>query len=125
MFLSILSLLATCLVATILIETILAAILGVRGKDLIIVVLAQIVTNPIVVLVSNLMLYLFFQSLERGIFFISLVVMESFAIIAEALMYKFFFKDYRKTSPLVLSAFLNIASVILGLIAELIQIELE
>ncbi len=114
MIITILILLAVCLVSTIIIETLLARAFKVKGKNLLIVVLAQIVTNPIVVLVSNLVMVASPWLNRTENFCTSMIIMEAFAIFVEGLMYKSFFKDYKFIHPLLLSLLLNLLSVFIG-----------
>lgn len=113
---SLIQLLLTCLGLTILIETTLAIILGVRKWDILIVVLAQIVTNPIVVLTSNLAMYLIAGHYDLVSFYTTMAIMEVLAIIAEGFLYKYAFKDYQAIKPFLLSFILNGISVSLGFI---------
>ena len=109
---------ATCLLFTVLIELIFARIFKVRGRNLLIVVLAQVVTNPIVVLVSNLLHYLGKAMSPFGIdvvgFICGLVIMEPLAFLVEGIMYKRFFEDYKFLHPLLLSFLLNLLSFVIG-----------
>lgn len=100
------------LLLTILIETAAAMILGVRKKeDVITVILAQIVTNPIVVSVSSAVNIFYGIEMRH----ISLAVLEILAVAAEALIYKKCL-TYKKISALPLSLILNGISCLLGLI---------
>jgi hypothetical protein len=103
---------SVCLVLTVIFETVLAFILGVRkGKDLFNVVLANVMTNP---LVSILPLYfnLKYGALSRNI---SLVLLEIFALFAEYFIYKRFL-SYKKIPPFLLSLILNAFSYTAGVI---------
>jgi hypothetical protein len=89
--------------------------MGVRGKDLWIVVLGQIVTNPIVVLVSNLAIYSVGPTKISASSFLAIAgIMEIDAVFVEGAMYKYFFANYKRINPYVLSLILNLLSMIIG-----------
>ena len=92
-----------CLVLTILIETVLANLLKVRDKkDLLNIILANCLTNPLVV-VSSLYFNLFYGILGRNI---SLILLESSVVLVEGIIYEKFLR-YRKVNPLLLAVILN------------------
>lgn len=107
-------LLLVCLVSTIILELLFALVFRVKKHNLLIVVLAQIVTNSIVVLASN---YVYYSTGTMEGYYISLAVLEVLIVIVEGLMYKFFFKDYTFLNPFALSLILNILSFSIGEIA--------
>lgn len=95
-----------CLLSTILIETLLSLAFKVRKKNLWIVILAQVVTNPLVVLVPNIAF-----AFAAEAYLPTLLLMEVFAVVVEWLMYKYFFKDYAgHVKPFILSLVLNAVS---------------
>ena len=99
-----------CLTATILIECIVAILLRIRNrKDIINIILANILTNPLVVSIP-----VYFNILY-GIYFrnIAYIILEICAVIAEAIIYKKFLK-FDKINPFVISIILNIASFGIG-----------
>ena len=100
-----------CLSLTILIETLLGIIIGVRKKDIIIIVLAQVVTNPIVVTVPYLIYILF----GYRYYLISIFVLEILAFLIEGIIYSTSLK-FKKINPYVLSLILNICSYGFGLL---------
>ena len=100
-----------CLSLTIIIETLLAFIIGVRKKDLLFVVLAQVVTNPIVVTVP----YLIFILFGYKNYLISIYVLEVLAFLTEGLIYFKTLKS-KKINPYVLSLLLNVCSYGFGLL---------
>lgn len=107
-------LVAFCLVATIMIELLLALAFGVRKKNLGIVVLAQIITNPLVVLISNFVLYLN----DIPSYYIAMFILEICAFVAEGLIYRIFFIkgiNKNKMNPFLLSLLLNILSFLAGM----------
>ena len=100
-----------CLSLTIVIETLLAFIIEVRKKDLLFVVLAQVVTNPIVVTVP----YLIFILFGYRNYLISIYILEVLAFLTEGLIYSKTLKS-KKINPYVLSLILNVCSYGFGLL---------
>lgn len=101
-----------CLICTIIIELIISLIIKVRDKrDLINIILANILTNPIVVTLP------FSLNILYGIkyYYISLITLEILTIIIEGLIYKKYLK-YQNINPYILSLILNISSYVIGLI---------
>lgn len=99
-----------CLLLTIIIELSLALILGVRDKkDIINVILVNVITNPIVVM-SQILLYLNFG---YTIEVIGIVVLEILVVPIEGLIYKKVL-NYKKINPFILSLILNASSLIIG-----------
>lgn len=110
-------LLAFCLISTIIIELALALIFGARKKNLGIIVLAQIITNPLVVLISNFILFKSNGSLSA--YYVSMAILEICAFLTEGLIYYFFFtknKNRRNLNPFFLSFLLNSISFLTGFI---------
>ena len=100
------------LILTVVIELIVSAILGIKNKyDIKIIIIANCFTNPVVVYIANCV-NLFHNSL---IYTITIVILEIFAVITEFLIYKNYLK-FNKKSPLVISILNNIVSFSLGLI---------
>lgn len=99
-----------CLVLTVLIETIVAIILGVRKKkDILNIVLANIITNPPLVsstFACNIFFGLQARNILEAILEISVVFIEGF------IYYKYL--DYKKINPFILALLLNVASYGLG-----------
>lgn len=103
-------LMARCLILTIIIELVLALILGIRNKKNIInVILVNVITNPIVVLTPILIYLKFGHTME----IISIIVLEVLTVIVEGLIYKKVL-DYKKINPILLSLILNAASYLIG-----------
>ena len=100
-----------CLILTILIETVIAFILGYRKKDLLNVILVNIVTNPIVTTIPV------YFNVKYGVFErnIALLVLEITTLFIEGFIY-FKCLERRKINPFILSLLLNLASYGLGLI---------
>lgn len=114
MILGLIILVAICLAATITIELLFALAFGVRKKNLGIVVLAQIITNPLVVLISNFTLY----SSGFSAYYVSMAILEVIAFIAEGLIYTSFFEkniNRNKMNPFLLSLLLNLFSFLIGM----------
>lgn len=122
-----------CLAATIIIEVLIARIiLKVRGQNLRIVALAQVVTNPLVNLILALTCEIIMLKIETNKIFpvgynmdsvyiplsnLTLFVLEVLAIIIEWRLYKKFFTNYHgRVKPFLLSLILNIASYSIGYI---------
>lgn len=99
-----------CLILTIIIETIVGLILGVRNKkDIINVILANIVTNPIVVSMPVL-IYVYYGYKYQVV---SLYILEVLTVIVEGFIY-FKVLNYKKINPFLLSLFLNLSSYLIG-----------
>ena len=99
-----------CLVLTIIIELVLALILGVREKkDIINIILVNVITNPIVVLTPIIIYLKFNSSMGR----ISLYILEVLTVLVEGLIYKKVL-EYKKINWILLSLILNATSFIIG-----------
>ena len=98
-----------CLILTILIEVILAFILGIRKGDTLIVILVNIMTNPLVVSLPIFMLVRFGTTYR----IITLVILELLTIFVEGLVYSKTL-NFKKINPYILSLILNIVSYGLG-----------
>ena len=101
---------AKCLILTILIETIFAFILGYRKKDLLNIVLVNIVTNPIVVTIPV------YFNVKYGVFErnVSLAILEVTTLFTEGFIY-FKCLERRIINPFLLSLLLNLASYLIGI----------
>lgn len=99
------------LVTTILLELVLALILGIRSKkDILNIILVNVMTNPIVVSVSIAILFYFGLKIRN----ISLIFLELFAVLSEGFIYKNL--EYKKINPFILSLILNACSFFIGLL---------
>ena len=99
-----------CLIITIVIELIVALIIGVRDKkDILNVVLVNILTNPVVV---SFPIFVFLLRGETARW-ITLVTLEILTVIVEGFVYYKFFK-YRKLNGFLVSLILNLASYGIG-----------
>lgn len=105
------------LTLTLIIELTILIVLGLREKnDIKVVVLANVFTNPIVVYISNCVLY--FRLFN--IYFIVVAILEIFALVAEFWIYKKHLK-YNKISPFKLSLIANCCSFGIGLFISLLK----
>ena len=99
-----------CLILTIIIECSFAYLLKVNEKkDLINVILVNVITNPIVVIIP-IYLGLKFGLLYRNI---NLIILEILTIIIEGLCYKKNL-NFKKMNPFLLSFILNFLSYCIG-----------
>lgn len=98
-----------CLILTIIIEVGIALIIGYRKKDLINVLLANILTNPVVTSVP-VYFNVKFGVQSRNI---CLLMLELMVLIVEGFIYKKYLKN-RKINPYVLSLILNGSSYLIG-----------
>lgn len=98
-----------CLLVTIISEVMVALILKVRRKDLIYVILVNIMTNPIVVSLP------FYINIKYGLSYRNylLIFLEISTVILEGLIYKKTL-NYKKINWLLLSFILNLFSYLIG-----------
>lgn len=101
-----------CLLLTIIIELSIALLLKVRDKkDILNIILVNIITNPVVVM-SQILLYLYFG---YKIEVIGVIILEILVVPIEGLIYKKVL-NYKSINPILLSLILNASSLIIGLI---------
>ena len=99
-----------CLVLTIIIESIIALILGVRDKkDIINIILVNIVTNPVVVSLPIFMLVRYGYDMQIK----TLYILEVITVLVEGFIYKKVL-NYKKINPFILSLILNLGSYLIG-----------
>lgn len=99
-----------CLILTIVVEVIVGLILGIRNKkDIINVILVNIVTNPIVVSIPILIYLYYGYNYER----LSLYILEVITLFVEGLIYLKVL-NYKKINPFLISLFLNLSSYLIG-----------
>jgi hypothetical protein len=99
-----------CLVCTIIIEVIIAYILKIRDKkDILNIILVNIVTNPIVVSLPILMLVKYGYKVRLN----TLIFLEILTVIVEGLIYLKVLK-YKKINPFIISLILNLSSYLIG-----------
>ena len=100
----------TSLLFTIIIEVVISIILGYRKKDLLNVLLVNILTNPLlnsIVVAVNYYYGLKYRNITLG-------VLEIVVVITEGYIYQKYLEK-RKVNGYVLSVILNLASFILGM----------
>ncbi len=98
---------------TLLIELIVCIIFGIRKKeDIIVVICANVCTNPIVVYIANLVLMF---SGFSNLYWIVVAILEIFAVILEAIIYKKCLR-FNKFSAFTISLICNIISFGIGLL---------
>ena len=98
---------------TLIIEMITSTWVGIKQSyDMTVVILANIITNPVVVFVTNCTRH-FINS--NVIYYIVIGIMEILAVIVEYLVFKRYLK-YCKKSPMLISLFNNIISFSIGLL---------
>ncbi len=107
--------LVVSLILTIIIEVPIAILLGIRGKnDILIAIMVNVLTNPVVVFTANCILML------NNVFIYNVVVaiLEISAVVVEFLLYKKYLRRYKK-SPFLLSLICNSISFGTGLLINL------
>lgn len=98
-----------CLSSTIVIELIMSLLLGIRNKkDILNVILVNIMTNPLVV---SILMYITYNRLFNTT--ISIIILEILVILTEEFVYKKVL-TFDKINPYVLSLILNISSYFIG-----------
>ena len=103
------------LIITIFIETTIAFVLRYRKKDLINVILVNILTNPLVNCLTIFVNVYYGKNMRTT----TLVILEIFAFITEGYIYKKYLHK-QKPNGFLLSLILNISSLIFGIIINLI-----
>lgn len=104
------------LALTLLIEVPLAALLRVRGKDLVLIGAVNCLTNPLVNYLFWWALALFPPGAAQP--YLILAALELAVWLGEALLFRLLL-DYRRLSPFLLSLLLNAASCAAGLLITL------
>lgn len=98
-----------CLSSTIVIELIMSLLLGIRNKkDILNVILVNIMTNPLVV---SILMYITYNRLFNTT--ISIIILEILVVLTEGFTYKKVL-TFDKINPYVLSLILNISSYFIG-----------
>lgn len=101
-----------CLVGTIIIETLIAFLIGIRNKkDILNIILVNLITNPIVFSIPLLIASLYGPTKSKIIFYL----LEVLTVLFEGFIYSRNLQ-YRKINSLLLSLLLNLCSYLLGLI---------
>ena len=102
------------LILTIVFEILAGVIIGIRNKkDCLLILLANIITNPLLVHICLLMMY--YIGISRA-YLITYLFLEPVVIIVEYLIYKKFMMENR--NYLYLSIFLNVTSIIGGYLCQ-------
>jgi len=105
-----------CLILTIIIEIIVALIIGIRNKkDIFNIILVNILTNP---LVTSIPVYF---NIKYGVFErdIALIILELFTVIIEGIIY-IKFLNFKKINSILISIYLNACSYFVGEIVNFI-----
>lgn len=99
-----------CLVLTILIELVIALLIGiVKRRDLVNIVLVNVVTNPLVVSLPILIMLMYGIRAR----YIVLIILEILTFLFEGFIYSKVL-DYKKLNPYVISLMLNLGSYLIG-----------
>ena len=104
------------LILTIILEGLLSFVLGLRKKDLIYVVLVNMCTNPVLNAICILIYITYFKT---G-YFIAFIILEIIVFIGEGLIFQKVL-DYKKINRMLLSVYLNLFSVIFGIVINTIN----
>ena len=100
------------LTLTLIIELANSVILGIRDTyNFKTIILANCITNPVVVYIANCMILLN----KHSIYIISVTILEILAVVAEFLIFKKYLK-FNKIPPLLISVINNVISFSFGLI---------
>ena len=101
-----------CLISTIIVELLISLLLGIRNKrDILNIVLANCLTNPLVVSITNIVnVYIGYNES-----YIVLYILELLVVIVEGLLYKKYL-IYKKINPFIISLILNLCSYLFGLL---------
>ena len=100
-----------CLILTLVIEIFMAFILRIKGKDLIIVGLVNLLTNPLLVSITTSIDFLYGSKIKL----IVIIILEIIVLLIEGYIYKKNLTS-KKINPYLLSLLLNLASYGAGLI---------
>ena len=99
-----------CLLLTIFIETSVALLLKVRDKkDILNVVLVQMITNPLVVSIPFVVILIFGYKYYQ----ITIYILEIINVFVEGFIY-YKLLNYKKINPFVLALILNVVSYLIG-----------
>ncbi len=99
-----------CLLCTIVIEVLFAFIFGIRDKkDIVNVILVNIVTNPIVVSVPVYVMIHYGMQAR----YVVLIILELLTVLSEGFIYYKVIK-FKKINPFILALLLNLASYLIG-----------
>ena len=105
------------LTKTLIIELIISIILGIKNKDDIkVVICANIITNPVIVYITNCIML--FNNMI--LYFFIVIILEIIVFIVEFIIYKKCLK-FDKISPIVISLINNLSSFGIGVIINTIK----
>ena len=105
-----------CLILTIIIEVVIGLLLKVRNKkDLLNILLVNVLTNPLVVSLPIFMLFKFGLIAK----YVSFAILEILTVIVEGFIYSKVL-EYRKINPYLLSLILNISSYLVGVFMDFV-----
>ena len=105
-----------CLLMTVLIECGLAFLIGIRSKrDLLFVVLVNVITNPIVV-ISTFLVNVIWNSTVSTVYE---YIVEAIAWIVEGIIYSKTL-SFKKIRPVIISMILNLTSYLIGEVFNII-----
>lgn len=102
-----------CLILTIILEITLSLVLGLRKKDLINVLLVNILTNPLLNAIHPLFLFEYGKNVQMT----CILILEIIVVIVEGFIY-YKTLNYKKINGYLLSLILNVFSYSLGLIVN-------
>lgn len=111
---SIIEILLICLLITVAVEVLLALLLGYRRVDLVYIILANVITNPLLNTTIN---YVEITVGKTGRL-ITLIIGEILAVLIEGTIYKKYIKN-NKLNPYVLSLILNLITLGIGLVLDM------
>ena len=107
--------LLSSLTKTLMIELIISIILGIKNKDDIkVIICANIITNPVIVYITNCIMF----SNNMILYFYSVIILEIVVFIVEFIVYKKYLK-FNKISPIIISLVNNILSFGIGVIINI------
>lgn len=102
-----------CLILTIFVELVVAYLIGIKNKQaLLIIIAAQVFTNPIAVFITSACME---WTTDSAQYFACVIVVELVVIAVEGLIYKF---KGVSSAPWKLSILCNLASVSLGILIQ-------
>ena len=104
-----------CLITTLVIETMIAFIIGIRKKDILNIVLINFITNPLIVSLTVYFGFNYGIKAEK----IAIIVLEILVLITEGFLYSKFL-EYKKINGFIISLILNFSSYFIGKIINYI-----
>lgn len=99
-----------CLLLTIAIEVFIGFLLKIKKrKDIITIIIVNVITNPIVVSIPIFIYYRY----GHNYYLVSLIILEVLTVLFEGYIYKVKF-DYKRLNPFYISLLLNLSSYFIG-----------